>query len=89
MDIQGNDRHKLILAIAAVFVALVGQAGILVDDFGTGNNSQGSGSASMITAAAVSKAGAIETWTEPAAGRPESQVALGSTLPGATNRTDL
>jgi hypothetical protein len=72
MDAQRNDRRgNLTLAIVAAFVALVGQAVILFDDFGTGNNSQGSGSARMITAVAVSKAGAIETWPEPAAGRPE------------------
>ena len=52
------------LAIVAAFVALVGQAIILFDDFGAGSNSQGKGSARMVTAAAVSKAGAIETWPE-------------------------
>ena len=49
----------------AAFVALVGQAIILFDDFGARNNSHGRG-ARMVTAAAVSKAGAIETWPEPA-----------------------
>ena len=82
MDAQRNDRRgNLTLAIVVAFVALVGQAFILFDDFGAGNNSQGSGSARMVTAMAVSKAGAIETWPEPTAGRPESQMALGSTLP--------
>jgi hypothetical protein len=71
MDAQRNDRRgNLTLAIVAAFVALVGQAIILLDDFGAGNNSQGRG-ARMVTAAAVSKAGAIETWPEPAADRPE------------------
>ena len=88
MDAQRNDRRSnLTFAIAAALAALVGQAGILFDDFGAGNNSQQSDSARMITAAAVSKASAVETWPEPAAGRPEFQVPLGSTLPGATNRT--
>ena len=65
MHAQRNDRRgNLTLAIVAAFVALVSQAAILFDDFGTGNNSQGSGSARMVTAAAVSKAGAIETWPE-------------------------
>jgi hypothetical protein len=83
MHAQRNDRRgNLTLAIVAAFVALVSQAAILFDDFGTGNNSQGSGSARMVTAAAVSKAGAIETWPEPAVGRPESQMVLGSTLKG-------
>ena len=84
MDAQGNDRHSnLTLAIVAAFVALVGQAVILSDDFGAGNNPQGSPSARMVTAAAVSKAGAIETWPELAAGPPESQMALGSTRPAS------
>ena len=79
MDTQRNDRHSnLTLAMATVLVALVGQACILFDDFGAGNSSQGSASARMITAATVSKAGAIETWTEPAAGRLESQVGFGA-----------
>ena len=55
MDAQRNDRRSnLTLAIALVIVALVGQAGILFDDFGAGNSSRDSGSAGMITAAAVS-----------------------------------
>ena len=88
MDAQRNDRHgNLTLAIVAACAALVGQAVVSLDDFGTGNNPQGGGSARMVPAAAVSKAGAIETWPEPGAGRPESQMALVSTLPGATNRS--
>ena len=82
MHAQRKDRRgNLKLALVAAFVALVGQAIILLDDFGAGNNSQGRG-ARMVTAAAVSKAGAIETWPEPAVGRPESQMVLGSTLKG-------
>ena len=46
--------------IATVIVAVVGQTLILFNDFGGGNNSLGSGNARMITAAVVSKAGAIE-----------------------------
>jgi hypothetical protein len=65
MHAQRNDRRgNLTLAIVAAFVALVGQAIILFDDFGAGSSSQGKGSARMVTAAAVSKAGAIETWPE-------------------------
>ena len=45
--------------LIAAIVAVVGIAGILLNDFGPGNNSQGSGNG-MITAAAVSRAGAIE-----------------------------
>jgi hypothetical protein len=70
MHAQRNDRRgNLTLAIVAAFLALVGQAIILFDDFGAGSNSQGKGSSRMVTAAAVSKAGAIETWPEPAPGR--------------------
>jgi hypothetical protein len=67
----------LTVAIAAALVALVGQAGILFDDFGGANHSRSGSSARMITAAAVSKAGAIETWPKPLQGG-ESQVALAS-----------
>jgi hypothetical protein len=46
--------------------------GILLNDFGPGNGSQGSGNARMITAVAVSRAGAIEIPSEPPAGRSAS-----------------
>ena len=62
-------QRKLPMLVAA-FVAVVGQAVILFNDFGTGNDSQNSVSARMITAAAVSRAGAIEILPKPAAGRP-------------------
>ena len=68
MHAQRKDRRgDLIPVIVAAFVAVVGQTVILLNDFGPGNNSQGSGNATMITAAAVSRAGAIETPTELAA----------------------
>jgi hypothetical protein len=58
---QRNDRRgDLKPAIVALIIAVVGTAGILLDDFGPGNASQGSSNARMITAAAVSRAGAIE-----------------------------
>jgi hypothetical protein len=88
MDAQRNDRRgNLTLAIVAAFAALVGPAVVIFDDFGAGNNLQQSDRARVVTAAAVSKAGAIETWPEPGAGRSVSQMALGSTLPGATDRS--
>jgi hypothetical protein len=43
--------------VIAIIVAVVGQTAILLNDFGPGN---GSGSSTMITAAAVARAGAIE-----------------------------
>jgi hypothetical protein len=55
--------------VVAAIVAVVGQTVILLNDFGPGNDSQGSGNARMITAAAVSRAGAIEIPSEPPAGK--------------------
>jgi hypothetical protein len=63
-------RGDLIPVMAAAFIAVVGQAIILLNDFGPGNDLQGSGSARMITAAAVSKAGAIQIPSELPSGRP-------------------
>jgi hypothetical protein len=73
MRAQRKDRRSdLIPMIVAAFVAVTGQTVILFNDFGPGNDSQVSGSARMITAAAVSRAGAIEISSEPPAGRPVS-----------------
>jgi len=55
-------------AIIVIIVAVLGMAGILLEDFGPGNGSQDSGSARMITGAALSRAGAIEIPSEPTAG---------------------
>jgi hypothetical protein len=46
----------------------VGQTVLLFNDFGASIDSQSRGNATMIPAAAVSKAGAIEIPSEPAAG---------------------
>ena len=65
MDHHRNERRgSLKVALVAAFAALAGQAAILSDDFGVGNNLRDNGSARMITAAAVSNAGATETWPE-------------------------
>jgi hypothetical protein len=50
-------RIKISPVIIAIIVAVVGQAAILLNDFGP---SKDPGSSTMITAAAVAKAGAIE-----------------------------
>jgi hypothetical protein len=64
MHPQRKDRRgDLIPVIVAAFVAVVGQTVILFNDFGAGNDLQGNGS-TMITAAAVSRAGAIEVPSE-------------------------
>ena len=62
-------RGDLIPVIVAAIVAVVGQTVILFNDFGPGNGAQGRGNSRMITAAVVSKAGAIEIPSQPAAGR--------------------
>ena len=62
-------RGHMIPVIVAATVAVVGQAVILLNDFGAGSDSHGRGNARMITAAVVSKAGAIEIPSQPAAGR--------------------
>ena len=71
MHAQRNERRgDVIPAIVTVIVAVVAMAGILFNDFGPGNGLQDSGNARMITAAAVSRAGAIEIPSESPAGRP-------------------
>ena len=60
-------RGDLIPVIATAIVAIVGTAGILYN-LGSGNDAHGSGNATMISAAAVSRAGAIEIPSEPPAG---------------------
>ena len=73
MHTQRKDRSgDLLPVIVAVIVAVVGQAVILFNDFGPGNNSQASGNAGMITAAVVYRTGAIEIPSQPTAGRPVS-----------------
>ena len=49
----------------ALIVAVVGQAAILFNDFGPGNGSHRGGNPSMISAAAVSRAGATEVPSTP------------------------
>ena len=66
--------------LATAFVAVVGIAGILFNDFGPDTSSEYSGNARMITAAAVSRAGAIEVPSAPRAGR--SLCASDPVLPG-------
>jgi hypothetical protein len=68
MRAQRKDRRgDLITVLVAAIVAVMCQTFILFNDFVAGNNSQGRGNARMITTAVVSKAGAIEIPSEPAA----------------------
>ena len=64
-----NERGDATPAIIAIVVAVLGVAGILFEDFGPGNGSRGSGNARKFTAAAVSRAGAIEIPSKPPAGQ--------------------
>jgi hypothetical protein len=52
--------QRKVPVLVAAFVAVAGTAGILFSDFGPDTASQDSGNARMITAAAVSRADAIE-----------------------------
>jgi len=58
--------QRKVPVLVTAFVAVVGTAVILFNDFGPGNDSEGSGNARMITAAAVSRAGAIQIPSQPA-----------------------
>jgi hypothetical protein len=70
MHVQRNDRRgDLRPAMVAAIVAIGATAGILFNDFGPSNASQDSRTARMITAVAVSRAGAIEIPSEPPAGQ--------------------
>jgi hypothetical protein len=69
MHAQRKDgRGEAIPAMIAIIVAVVGMAGIIFEDFGSGDGSQGSDNARMTTGAAVARAGAIEIPPEPPAG---------------------
>jgi hypothetical protein len=70
MRTQRHRRGALIPVIVAAFIALVGQAVILCNDFSPENDLQANESTRMITAAALSRAGAVEIPTEPPVGRP-------------------
>jgi hypothetical protein len=75
MPIQSDHRSSdLKPALVTVLVAIASIAGVLFDDFGPSNSSQDSGTAKMITAAAVSRAGAIEIPSGPFVKPPEPGV---------------
>jgi hypothetical protein len=67
-----HTQRKVPVLVAAI-IAAVGQTVVLLNDFGPGNGSQDGGNARMITAAAVSRAGAIEIPSESPAGRPAAK----------------
>jgi hypothetical protein len=87
MDVQGKDRRGgWVPVTVALFVAIAGQTVVLFNDFGPGHHSRASASARMITAAAVSRAGAIQIPSEPPARQPVSSTRLASTLLSGTSR---
>jgi hypothetical protein len=72
MHAQRRERRgDLIPVMVAAIVAVVGTGAILFSDFGPDNSSLGNGDG-MITAAAVSRAGATVAPSDPPAGRPVS-----------------
>jgi hypothetical protein len=64
--------QRKVPVLVTAFVAVVGTAVILFNDFGPGNDSQDGGNARMVTAAAVSRAGAIQIPSQPPAARSTS-----------------
>jgi hypothetical protein len=62
-------RCDVIPVMVTAMIAVLGMAGILLNDFGSGRGSHRNGNPRMITAAAVSRAGATETPSEPPAGQ--------------------
>jgi hypothetical protein len=65
MSIKGKYRNRLLSpAFAAAIVAVASTVAILLDDLGPSHAPQDKGTARMVTAAAVSKAGAIEIPSE-------------------------
>jgi hypothetical protein len=72
MHVQRRERRgDLMPVMVTAMVAVLGMAGILLDDFGSGSG-QRNGNTRMITVVAVSRAGATETPSEPPAGQPAS-----------------
>ena len=77
MDTQSkNLRDDLRPVIITAIVAIGATAGILFNDFGPGSAPQDNGTARRVTAAAISRAGAIEIPSKPPAGASASQANL-------------
>jgi hypothetical protein len=83
MYAQRKGQRAWVPVTVALFVAITGQTVVLFNDFGPSNHSRASASARMVTAEAVSRAGAIQI---PPARQPASSTRLASTLLGDTSR---
>lgn len=70
MRVRNDDRRSDVMpVILTLIIAVVSTAGVVLGIFVPGNDAQGGRSAAMITAATLSKAGAIETPSDPLVGR--------------------
>jgi hypothetical protein len=70
MHARRDDRRSNVMpVILTVIIAVVSTAGVVLGIFVPRNDAQGGRSAAMITAATLSKAGAIQTPSEPLTGR--------------------
>ena len=83
MYAQRKGQRAWVPVTVALFVAITGQTVVLFNDFGPSNHSRASASARMVTAEAVSRAGAIQI---PPARQPASPTRLASTLLSDTSR---
>jgi hypothetical protein len=69
MHVRRNDSRSSVMPVMlTLIIAVVCTAGVVLDVFVSRNDSQGASNAMMITAAALSRAGAIETPSEPPTG---------------------
>jgi hypothetical protein len=85
MHTQRKDRRgDLIPAIVTIIVAVVSTGGVLLNDFGPGDGSHGSGNARMVTAAAVARAGAIEIPSGPTGQQPKRRKPAVLVAPGSS-----
>ena len=86
MYAQRTGQRGWVPVTVALFVAITGQTVVLFNDFGPSNHSRASASARMVTAEAVSRAGAIQIPSQPPARRSVSSTRLASTLLSDTSR---
>jgi hypothetical protein len=86
MYTQRKGQRAWVPVTVALFVAITGQTVVVFNDFGPSNHSRASASARVVTAEAVSRAGAVQIPSQPPARRPVSSTRLASTLLSDTSR---